>query len=92
MEKTTWPSREAVLNSTVVVIISIIVASVGLFLIDIASNWSVRFIVVNEVDEFKKILEWMLEPIFGVPWKFLGILFAFIAFPIIFGRIKNRIS
>lgn len=92
MEKTTWPTREAVLNSTIVVIISIIVLSMGLFLIDVVSNWSVRFIVVEEVGQFKKLLEWLLEPALGVPWKFLSLLFLFVAIPIFIGRIvRNRI-
>ncbi len=91
MEKTTWPTREAVLNSTIVVITSIIVVSLFLFLVDIVSNWSVRFIVVEEVDQFKKILSWVLEPIFGIPWKFLSLVILFIAVPIVFSRIKKRI-
>lgn len=91
VEKTTWPNREAVLNSTVIVIVSIIVLSMGLFLIDIVSNWSVRFIVVEEVDQFKRIMDWLLSPVFGMPWKFLILLFLSVVTPIGLSRIlRNR--
>ena len=48
-DKTTWPSKDEVLNSTVVVVVSIIIVSLALYLVDIASSALIRYVVIEKV-------------------------------------------
>ena len=70
VEKTTWPTKDAVLNSTVVVVISIITVSVALFGIDFMANMVVQTIVVERVGVFRDGLDWVFSPTWGVPLRF----------------------
>ncbi len=52
-EKTTWPNRDDVLNTTIVVCVSLVILSLCLYLVDLASARIIRFIVVDNVNFLK---------------------------------------
>ena len=92
-EKTTWPNRDSVLNSTIVVIASIVIIALLLFSFDLAANSAFYFIVVDSVDNFKQIFEWILEPVFlFLPLRFFGLIALFIGIIFFYTKIKKRLS
>ncbi len=52
-DKTTWPTRDDVLNTTIVVCVSIVILSIALYLVDLVSARIIRFIVVDNVSFLK---------------------------------------
>lgn len=91
-ERTTWPSRDEVLNSTSFVVFSLILVSLFLFGVDYLSNLGVQLVVVTKVDFFRRILDWLMHPIFGLPWRFFIflVLVGFVFYLI--GKIRKRMS
>jgi preprotein translocase subunit SecE len=52
-EKTTWPTRDHVLNTTVVVLVSLVVVSIGLFIVDLLVSRIVKIITVTHIDSVR---------------------------------------
>ena len=91
VEKTTWPTKDAVLNSTIVVIISIITVSAALFGVDYISNQLVHTIVVQRVNLFKDALDWIFLPTLGVPLRFVAGLFGLFLILTVLSWLKKRL-
>ncbi|BBM88825.1 protein translocase subunit SecE [Spirochaetota bacterium] len=81
-DKTTWPTRDDVLNTTIVVSMSIIIISFLLYVVDIISSTAIRFVVVERVNQLKVFIN-----------EFTFILFAVVMLVgiIIYNRIKARL-
>ncbi len=81
-DKTTWPSRDEVLNSTIIVSTSIAVVSAMLFFVDLGSSSLVRFVVVDNVSFFK---------IFFSELTFVLFVLVTVLVIIIYTRLKSRL-
>lgn len=82
-EKTTWPTRDHVLNTTIVVLISLVVVSAALFGVDFLVSRAVRFITVDKVVAVSSIL---------TPWAFFIFVALAIAVPIAIGALRRRLD
>lgn len=83
MEKTNWPSKDEVLNSTIITITSIFFISLSLYLIDLASSFLVQYIVVDNINFFKQFInEFSYVPFVGV----------FLLVVILYSRIKAKLN
>jgi len=80
-DKTTWPTKEAVWNSTVVVIVSIVLVSAALFFVDYVIAKGITLITVEYVSNIKKVVKW---------YTFLLFVFLVFAVPILYAKIKKR--
>lgn len=82
-DKTTWPTKEQVMNTTITVIISLAIASLVFFLVDVISDKVIRLITVTEITEVRKIV---------TPLTYVLFLVGMILFLVIGGKIKKRMS
>lgn len=55
-EKTSWPTRDEVLNLTVVVVSSLVIVSVLLYLVDVVAGRSIQWAVVDNVKLVKQFV------------------------------------
>ncbi len=83
LDKTTWPTKDVVLSSTIVVIVSIVVVSVFLFLVDFGVSRLVRMFLIEKVSEFR--------PFFNTATFFAFIVISFFL-TVLFYRFKKRIG
>lgn len=83
VDKTTWPNREQVLSTTVVVLVSIAVVSVLLHFIDYVLRLGVQAVLVESVSLMKPYI---------TPISFFGFLALCVIVPIMYSRIKKRVS
>ena len=56
VEKTSWPTRDEVLNLTVVVVSSLVIVSVLLYLVDVLAAKSIQWAVVENVKLIKQFV------------------------------------
>ena len=56
VEKTSWPTRDEVLNLTVVVVSSLVIVSVLLYLVDVLAAKSIQWAVVENVKMIKQFV------------------------------------
>ncbi len=80
-DKTTWPSRDDALNTTVVVAMSIVIISAMLYLVDIVSSTAIQFIVVERVNQLK---------VFVNEFTFILLAAIMLGSVVIYSRIKAR--
>ncbi|MFC1503834.1 preprotein translocase subunit SecE [Spirochaetota bacterium] len=55
-ERTTWPSKDEVLNSTIIVIVSIIVISISLGFIDYSLSRFNHFVIIENIYFLRKYI------------------------------------
>lgn len=82
-EKTTWPTRDHVLNTTIVVLISLVVVSAALFGVDFLVSKAVRFITVDKVLSISGLLS---------PVAFIVFVILAIALPIAVSALRRRMD
>ena len=56
MEKTVWPSKDQVKNTTIVVIISIIVIALFLYAVDLLSIRAFNYLIIDNINFLKQYL------------------------------------
>ncbi len=83
VDKTTWPTRDQVLNTTIVVLISIAIVSVALYGVDMAVSKTVRYAFVDKIDSLRGVVTW---------YNFLIFIAAVIIIPILINTIRRRIQ
>lgn len=82
-EKTNWPSKDEVLNSTIVTVSAIFFISLALYLIDLGSSFLVRQVVVEKIDLVKTYLN---------EFSYVPFVVLFFVVIILYSRIKARIN
>ena len=82
-EKTVWPSKDEVKNTTIVVIVSIIVIAIFLYAIDILSLRAFNFLIIDNINFLKQYITPGIFPVF----IFVSILFVWSYF-----FIKNKLK
>ena len=73
-EKTTWPTKDAVLSSTIVVIVSMGFVSICLFLADLAIGRFVRFSIVENIRLIRPYFSFTTFLLFAVGFLMLSFL------------------
>lgn len=83
VDKTTWPTRDQVLSTTIVVLISIGLISVALYGVDFAVSRTVRYAFVENIDSLRGVVTW---------YNFLIFIAVVILVPILINTIRRRIQ
>jgi len=82
-EKTNWPTKDEVLSSTIVVIVSIVIIAAALWGVDLLFNKLFHFVVVDNSDLFKKYI---------TPINAIATIFGVVIILFIYYKIKKRIK
>jgi preprotein translocase subunit SecE len=80
-EKTNWPSKDEVLNSTIITIVSILFISISLYFIDLIANFSIQYIVVEKINFLKQFIN---------EYSYLPFVVSFFLIILLYSRIKAR--
>ena len=81
-EKTVWPSKDEVKNTTIVVIVSIIVIALFLYAVDMLSLRLFDFLIIDNINFLKKYITPGVFPVF---------IFGSVVLVWLYNFIKNKI-